>query len=478
MKRTLLAIIVMALIGITSHSQIGSFVVHDIATPEGANPTGANPWFIDSGHLNGDAYPDIVIGTYTGNTVEIYINNGDGTFATPIIKSLSVVYGVHIADLDGVNGNDIIASSAGANKLVWYANNGDGTFADEQIISNTLEGPGNIVSGKIDSGDTIDIAVVVYDYGGDNDRVVWFANDGLPWTEQDVIPATTGLGPGDLDLGDVDNDGDLDIVVANLDAKNVELYYNNWNPGVDDNPVNFTESAGGDISSGETYNYLFDVSFANIDDDVNNNLDILVVDLLSTRIAYYQNDGAGSFTYQLVNNTHENLSQAFGIDFNKDSKVDIVAADGLNGSNNDVMWFESDNIGNLADGTPIVDNPYDNQIYGFTINDFDNDNDWDLATIGFQSARLRWIENQLPPLSLKESKLYNLNIHPNPVKDKLNFKGSFSAPLNISIYNILGKKIYDKTIELNSGLDVSNLQSGFYIIKFEGTNDTYKLVKE
>ena len=80
--------------------------------------------------------------------------------------------------------------------------------------------------------------------------------------------------------------------------------------------------------------------------------------------------------------------------------------------------------------------------------------------------------------SVQDNTTKKFTIYPNPVKDKLNFKGQFIEPLNVSIYDTLGKKIFNKTVEVNSDLDVSNLQSGFYIIKFEGFNDTYKFVKE
>ena len=469
MKKTLLTYAFIFVLGHLSYSQTSSFIVHD----DPLISTGANPWFIDSGHLNSGNYPDIVVGTYTGGTVEIYINNEDGTFATPIIKSLLNVYGVHIADINEDNENDIIASSAGANKLVWYENNGDGTFADEQIISSGVDVPGNIVTGKIDSGDTIDIALVVYGFNGDTDRVIWFANDGLPWTEQNVIPATAGLGPGDLDIADVDGDTDLDIVVANLDAKTVELYYNNWNPLTDNNPVSFTESAGGDISTGN--NYLFDISFVDINDDTY--IDILKVDLLSSEIAYYQNNGSGIFTYQLVNNTHPNLSQAFGVDFNNDSYVDIVAVDGLN-QNDDVFWFQSDDSGNLGTKTPITDNQLHNQIYGFTINDFDFDGDLDLATVGYQDGTLKWIENQLDLLGIEDNSLNNIRIYPNPTKNKLYFKSSIAEDFNISVYDILGKKVLENTVNINKSLDVSQLNNGIYIIRFDDYYNTYKFVKE
>jgi hypothetical protein len=469
MKRYLLKFYILFLSLISTYAQTESFLVHLVGS------TSAEPWFIDSGHLNAGDYPDIVVGTYTGSTVEIYINNENGTFAAPIVKNLSYVYGVHIADLDGINGNDVIASSAGDNKLVWYANNGDGTFADEQIISSSLATPGNIVSGNIDADGTTDIAVVVYGFGVDTDRVVWFANDGLPWTEENVVPATAGLGPNDLDIADVDGDTDLDIVVANLDAGTIELYYNNYNPLTDNNPVSFTESAGGDISTGNTY--LFDVSFADINDDTH--LDILMVDLLTTsQIAYYQNDGSGNFSYQLVNNTHPNLSQAEGVDLDNDTYIDVVAVDGLN-QNDDVFWYPSDDMGNLGSQTAITDNEVHNQIYGFTINDFDFDGYLDMATVGFQDDSLKWIENQLDgSLGIDDLEQVVIKVFPNPAASSLQMRGSYEKDYNVTVFDLLGKVVKKDTFSTSRELDISELQSGFYILKFEELGASYKFVKK
>ena len=185
----------------------------------------------------------------------------------------------------------------------------------------------------------------------------------------------------------------------------------------------------------------------------------------------------GTFTYQLVNNTHPNLSQAFGVDFNNDSYVDIVAVDGLN-QNNDVFWFQSDDTGNLGTETPITDNQLHNQIYGFTINDFDFDGDLDLATIGYQDGTLKWIENQLDLLSIEDNSINHIRIYPNPTTDKLYFKSSIAEDFNISVYDILGKKVLENSVNINKSLDVSQLNNGIYIIRFDDYYSTYKFVKE
>ena len=175
--------------------------------------------------------------------------------------------------------------------------------------------------------------------------------------------------------------------------------------------------------------------------------------------------------------THPNLSQAFGVDFNNDSYVDIVAVDGLN-QNDDVFWFQSDDSGNLGTETSITDNQLHNQIYGFTINDFDFDGDLDIATIGYQDGKLKWIENQLDLLGIDDNSLETMSIYPNPTTDKLYFKSTLNENFKVSIFDILGKKVIEKSLNINEALDVTQLHTGIYIIRFDDYNNTFKFVKE
>ena len=124
MKKTLLIYLILLCSTLILNSQTTFSVKKPINVA-----TGTGPYTIASGLLDGDAFNDIVIGT-EGSTLEWYKNNGDGTFTiqTTITHSLSTIYGVTIADLDGINGNDIIATGFSNDKLVWFPNNGHGTF--------------------------------------------------------------------------------------------------------------------------------------------------------------------------------------------------------------------------------------------------------------------------------------------------------------------------------------------------------------
>ena len=60
-------------------------------------------------------------------------------------------------------------------------------------------------------------------------------------------------------------------------------------------------------------------------------------------------------------------------------------------------------------------------------------------------------------------------VYPNPVSNNLNYSGSQLDKIeNITIIDVFGKQILSrKTISGANHLDVSNLQSGLYFIKFD-----------
>ena len=132
----------------------------------------------------------------------------------------------------------------------------------------------------------------------------------------------------------------------------------------------------------------------------------------------------------------------------------------------------------LGTETSITDNQLHNQIYGFTINDFDFDGDLDIATIGYQDGKLKWIENQLDLLGIDDNSLETMSIYPNPTTDKLYFKSTLNENFKVSIFDILGKKVIEKSLNINEALDVTQLHTGIYIIRFDDYNNTFKFVKE
>ncbi|HSD13704.1 MAG TPA: T9SS type A sorting domain-containing protein [Flavobacterium sp.] len=86
----------------------------------------------------------------------------------------------------------------------------------------------------------------------------------------------------------------------------------------------------------------------------------------------------------------------------------------------------------------------------------------------------------LTVLNNQDFNMSDLNAYPNPVKDILNL--SYSTEISsVEVYNMLGQKVMFKTLNVAQGqIDMSNLNSGNYIVKVtaDGLTKTIKVIKE
>ena len=463
MKTTLLTTIICLSINMIVNSQTTFSTKKPINTS-----AGDAPFVIDAGNLDDDAFPDIVIGTSLGNTVEWYKNNGDGTFTmqTLIANDCLQCGGVTIADLNDDGFNDVIASNFIGDKLVWYENDGLGNFATEQIISNSVNGSSGIVTGFIDGNLTVDVAVVGYNSG----ETYWFSNDGMGNFSSNLIESIPGSGPGNVDLADFDGDGDNDIVLLNSDIGTVELYYNNLIPS---GTTTFTKDLNS-VTTGE--GFPFDARFGDVDDDTN--LDIIVVDLFggATGLGWYKKEMDGTYTETIIPTAINYPATAMVEDMDNDTYNDIVLSSGGNGAGTDITWYRSTDSGTF--GSEIVIDDTQSQTYAFTLEDFDNDGDIDIANIAYNDDDLNWFENKLITLSLNNQIEKTISIYPNPTSSILNFKGLISENIEVTVYDILGKKILTNKLDMSSTLNVSTLENGTYILKIKNHDNILKFVKK
>jgi len=87
---------------------------------------------------------------------------------------------------------------------------------------------------------------------------------------------------------------------------------------------------------------------------------------------------------------------------------------------------------------------------------------------------------QTPTLSVKNIEVLSFSVYPNPTNTGfVNIKTTSNEAVKVSVFNILGKQVINQELT-NETLDVSNLNSGVYLVKLSqnGASTTKKLVIE
>ncbi len=120
---------------------------------------GRLPYQVAIGDVNGDGYPDLAVTNYGGNTVSILYGSKTGTFtAGPTLTTGSEPYGVAIGDFQHNGHPDVAVTCFGIDMLYVFPNNGDGTFATPYMYS-TGSGPMSLVTGDFNRDSKLDIVV-------------------------------------------------------------------------------------------------------------------------------------------------------------------------------------------------------------------------------------------------------------------------------------------------------------------------------
>jgi hypothetical protein len=191
--------------------------------------------------MDGDGDLDIL-----GNANEpeeiFWIENMDGlgNFSTKHVISNVNFYPnvVFPADIDNDGDMDVFSASPADNEVAWFENlDGLGNFGSKNLITNTLSKPFAIYVADLDNdGDNDVLATSVDPFGGE---VVWFENlDGLgSFGTKNSIDSNLVF-PRDVYAADIDNDGDMDVFIADQNANKIAWYENYTILSVAENEIN------------------------------------------------------------------------------------------------------------------------------------------------------------------------------------------------------------------------------------------------
>ncbi|HBS87716.1 MAG TPA: hypothetical protein DEA97_14225 [Bacteroidales bacterium] len=313
--------------------------------------------------LDGDGDKDLLTSSRNENKISWYRNiDGTGKFGPEIVvdNNISDVRTIFSDDIDNDGDFDIISGSCVSNEIVWYENT-DAFFGNKTVIADDIEVPVQIFTADLTMDGFKDVIVTSL---GDS-KVCWFANlgDGSFGPVVNISDYTETPHPVYSSLSDVDNDGDLDILIA---SENNYSWYNNSDGLGLFGPQQIISDA---IEQG-TF-----IEGCDVDGDGDN--DAIAFNNTDEKIVWYENsDGLGLFIEkQTINegSTYYVRSLSVG-DIDGDDDIDVITSD--NGTI--YLWENADGLGNFVLGTEIF-NIQNIDIGNIFCGDFDNDIDFDIV---------------------------------------------------------------------------------------------------
>ena len=272
---------------------------------------------------------DLYVANNIGAPNFLYRNEGGGNFIRmqndPVVNDLGYGHGVSWADYDNDGYLDLFVSSFFPTQFnSLYHNNGDGTFSKARTNAVTIEASSTTAGiwGDYNKDGLIDLFVTntnkennsLYENKGNGNFVKVNAgsivNDG-------------GHSVG-ASWGDYDNDGDLDIFVANAANEDNFFYENNGNG-------TFTKITSGNIVTDGGHSH--GSSWADVDND--GWLDLFVANDQGQNNFLYKNNGDKTFT-PIENAITQSGGLSFGAawaDYDNDGGVDLFVANRENTEN-------------------------------------------------------------------------------------------------------------------------------------------------
>ena len=289
---------------------------HDGSFTRASSLPAENLHWLASADFNGDGLPDAVGIDYGSEELELYLNNGDGTFASgPRYDLFDDARDAVLVDLDGDGDLDVAVAVRDDDEVRVFLNLSDGTLAAGPVVA-VGDGPRGIAAGDFDGDGDRDL-MTSNDYSSDLTLLLNEDGSGGAFSTRTLSPA--GADPHRLVVGLFDADAVPDVVFSDNGGRRVGFLSGNGD-GTFSDPVYSTVDAVEEERP-------IDVESADFDGDGLADLVVAHNDSWQTergRLLYGNGDGtfvAGNRFYTDSNRTELHLA-----DYNADGTPDLVAA--------------------------------------------------------------------------------------------------------------------------------------------------------
>ncbi|WP_324673663.1 FG-GAP-like repeat-containing protein [Hymenobacter sp. GOD-10R] len=413
----------------------------------------SNPYNLATGDVDGDGDLDILTANF-GGSVSVLLNNGSGSYASnQSVPVASATLAIVLANLDGDGDLDFAtANGLGSTGTVSIRlNNGSGTFSGTTTITTGYRsnGAGNgLVAGDVDGDGDLDLltSYLPNSTNTNNGLVGVLLNNGsasFTVTQQVTTPPL----PYEIALGDIDNDGDLDLLAASSSTVSVRLNNGKGTFATSGEQV----SGGGTVLPGDLNadGYLDFVTFEN-----GNNLGVRL------------GNGTGAF------NVVQSITQLGGItdpalgDVDGDGDLDVVDVS-RNANGADVYFNNGTAIFSPSQFLPVGQSPY-----SVALGDVDNDGTLDLLAANYTSqtvsVRLNKTVLATAPAQLAEQ----VSVYPNPAHSMVHLRLPTELAqqrLQVRVLNALSQVVLTQTLatQATPELALPHLAAGLYTLQLQ-----------
>jgi hypothetical protein len=276
--------------------------------PQTTFPAYGFPYNIFAGDFNNDGILDLVTVDKRKDAISVFLGNGDGTFQHyRNFATQGDPLSLNIGDFNGDGNLDVVTVNSSADTISVFLGYGDGTFQKAINIPAGAE-PTDVTVGDFNGDGIPDLAVA--DSRTGYAAVLIGNGDG---TFKHRVNYTTGGGPNAIHTADLNKDGKLDLITTNA-VGTVSVLLGNGDGTFQ--PATTLQGESFPAYAIATYDFNSD-----------GNVDIMVAELNDDELTLYLGNGDGTFQ-PAVNYPVLMHPDAFAVaDFNNDGRLDMAVAD-------------------------------------------------------------------------------------------------------------------------------------------------------
>lgn len=417
------------------------------------------PYLVVPHDMDGDGWIDVITASAETFLLSWYKNLGDGNFGPEIILNEQQVYyeSIEVVDLDHDGIMDVFYQKLNPSHIAWLRGiDTDGNFEEEVVL---LTAPGgkhfsSVSTFDFDTDGLVDIIAILNT--STRHEIVWYRNLGggnFDYPQQ-LYEARAFIQK--LIFEDIDNDGMMDMLVAESDVGPGRIYWlknmGNQTFGAPQTIFEFEESRSG-------WTILEEIQTGDLNGDGKRDIVLRAEELDGHNIYWMEKlDHEGNYgPLQLIKAGDESFLLC---DLDNDGDLDIVL-----GGLWKISWQKNDGDGNFDE--EIIISREVNWTLDTQVADLNNDGITDVLSASFRDNKLAWYQNGI--LGVPTIAENRITIFPNPVSDILYIKSEQEID-KIELFDIVGRKIADFRQE--SSIDFAQRSSGLYFVKvFESSGD-------